>query len=185
MMILENLMEFQGLDQYSIQSSPAPGVLIVCTKVFGIRTVEILTGGGGGKKKQRKKDCMCFPHFAFGVIESADPAPPESNDPAYATKMAAYRDALFTARIKYDVHICAGDRYVFVKDVLDANFGVYTPGQYVMVTMGDEMDSWTVPLDCGKTCLMSNPRFDVLIVAPLHVIDRMRTWRYFPEEDAR
>jgi len=44
MAILENLMRFQGLEQYSIKMSPYPGAVIVCRKVFGLRTIEIATG---------------------------------------------------------------------------------------------------------------------------------------------
>lgn len=127
MLLLENLMEFQGLEQYSIRMSPQPGVTITATKVFGMRTVEITTGGGGSKKKEVNKSCLCTCDFTHGFITKIVETPLED-------KIQGVNIPL------YDIVACCKERfYKPFKNVLASDFTQYRPFQKVLVLPYFEM----------------------------------------------
>lgn len=108
MSVLENLMEFQGLDQYSIQVTPYPGALIIASKVFGARKLEILVGTPSGDGEAQAQKCLCTCNFTVGWILKKQDNLPSSQCPLY-TVMA-----------------CHGKRrYVMVENVLASDFTRY------------------------------------------------------------
>ena len=106
---------------------------------------------------------MCLPHFSIGIITKVDPTEPTD-------------EFLREDRFKYDILICAKDSYLFFIGAYDANFGRYYKGQFVMVTIGAEMDEWDEPLDCNRPCLSYKPRFTTLMISPIHVPGEMQEW---------
>jgi hypothetical protein len=194
MLILENMMRLRGLQQLAMQFEPYPGALIKCSKVFGMRTVEIIAGEPcRSTRTVQTRECFCFPHFSFGVVKVVKPTEPmqginpetglemEETSEQFATRLASYLENLRSVRFAYDVAVCAGKQFVLCQDVLDANFGRYAVGQFVLVTMATEMEEWEYPLDCDRPCLLSNPRFDKLMISPLHILPSMKLWKYGPE----
>jgi len=164
MLLLENAMEFQGLEQYTSLSRPAPGVLIKCSKVFGLRTMEITTKGGGGDKSEKSRECYCFPHFSMGIIKKIYPEQPTYED-------------MRRNRFKYDIDVCKGKGYVLKKEIFSAGWERYYVGQYVLVTIGAKLDKPPVPdFDQDRNCLMQQPQFDVLTVSPFYFHGKMQKW---------
>jgi len=70
MSILENLMRFQKLDQYAIKMSPYPGAVITCKKVFGLRTIEIVTSVGKMKDEPVRFVYGSIPLLVAGMYEA-------------------------------------------------------------------------------------------------------------------
>ena len=189
MMILENLMSFQGLEQYSIQFIPRPGTLIKCSKSFGLRTIQISVGvSGGGKKFITKQKCLCFPHFSFGIVMAVYPSYPlendyEGNPEGYASAVAEYEAWIVglvdRGRFTYDVMVCIGERsYILVEDVRAACWDIYHIGQFVLVSIGQGMpdESEYPEYDCDRDCLMQEPQFPILTISSLHVPGGMHKW---------
>ena len=194
MAILENLMSFQSLDQYSIQFIPYPGALIKCSKSFGIRTIQIFVGGGGGEERfVDKYECLCFPHFSFGIIMAVYPSPPletdyEGDPDGYAAALDAYNlwvvGQADRGRFTYDVLVCIGNRsYVLVEDVRAAGWDVYYVGQFVLVSIGQGMSSESEypEYDCDRDCLMQEPQFPILTISALHIPGEMHKWKRWRE----
>lgn len=120
-------------------------------------------------KRQPEKECFCAPHFAMGVIESATPAIPDSSG------LAAYKEALRTGQIVYDVWVCGGNEYVLYTGMKAHGWGRYYPGQMVIITIGSKMSTWGNPLDCNRKCLIDEPRFTNIAISGLHT-DGMKRW---------
>lgn len=116
MSVLENLMEFQGLDQYSIQVVPYPGALIKASKIFGARRLDVLVGLSSVEDKKRARECLCTCNFTVGWILKIQDEPLDDDTPLY-TVMACQ----------------SKDRYVMVKDVLASDFTKYY--EFFPVTM--------------------------------------------------
>lgn len=143
--------------------------------------------------KQKEVECLCFPHLSFGVITKVTPSPPIPEDFEYPEDYQAAVEAynvfielfLIDGRFQYDVNICSIDTYILFEGAYDANFGKYYVGQYVLVGIGDEMDEWEIPLDCDRRCLVNDPKFDELIITPLHVNEKMKKWFQQPERVKR
>ena len=116
MAILENLMSFNDLDQYSIKMSPYPGAMITCKKVFGLRTIEIVTGVPGGKERKDGQMCLCNCNFTVGFIA------------ALGEKLDDRGAQL------YDVIACFRKKtYRMYRDVLASDFTKYEVGQKVLL----------------------------------------------------
>lgn len=195
MAILENLMSFQELDQYSIQFIPRPGTLIKCSKVFGMRTISIAVGiSGGGEEFIDKYKCLCFPHFSFGIVMVVYPSYPleadyEGDLDGYAAALDAYNLWIVgqadRGRFTYDVLVCIGDRsYVLVEDVRAAGWDVYHVGQFVLVSIGQGMSSESEypEYDCDRDCLMQEPQFPILTISALHIPGEMHKWKRWREK---
>jgi hypothetical protein len=180
---LERLMSFQGLKQGSRTVSPFPGVVVECWSRFSLQeiVVHVAPGGEQGAEsvvvEEEKRECLCFPHFSFGVIAAVHPEIPERESFDFAADYEAalvdYNEDLPAQLFQYDVEICYGPDYLKFEGAYDANFGRYNKGQYVLVTIGAEMEAWAVPLDCDRSCLVNSPRFDELIISPIHVNKKM------------
>lgn len=116
MTLLENLMSFQGLEQYNIQVTPYPGALIKCSKAFGLRTVEILTGGGLETAEKYESICLCNCNFTHGYILKKNP------------------EKLEDISQLYDVAVCFGKKkYKVFKDIIASDFTEYEVGQKVIL----------------------------------------------------
>ena len=117
MLVLENIMRLRGLQQHSIRVSPYPGAWIICSKVFGMRTVEIVTPVGGGVQEEpTQRWCLCNCNFAVGFV------------------MAVREEKLDDTIPLYDVMVCQGaDKYVLIENVLASDFTLYEEGFAVLV----------------------------------------------------
>lgn len=193
--ILSRSMQFQKLNEGHRTLRPYPGVVVECWASFSFRQIKISveppTGMAdiAGIKKKQERECFCFPHFSFGIILKTGPSLPlvaEYEYPEdYTAALAVYRDTLLTSRFQYDVEICAKEFYLVFEGAYDANFGVYVVGQFVLVSIGDEMTDWDVPLDCDRECLVNLPKFEELIIAPFHIAEQMVQWFDLPETRKR
>lgn len=132
----------------------------VCYNVYTMR-IHVPITGKQKVKKDPQVNCFCTPQFALGKI---------------TTVQSYTEEELYTERMIYTLDVCIGELYIMLENVPDANFGKYFVGQYVLVSIGEEMDAWDIPLDCSKTCLMDNPRFEVFIVSPIQVPGKMKQW---------
>jgi hypothetical protein len=113
---LENLMQFQSLDQYTIRYQNSDGDTIVSSSIFGLRTTEITTSGGGGGGKGYTKQCLCNCNFTHGYIKEVKP------------------DKIEDFWQLYDVLVCKGKRvYVLYEDILASDFTVYEEKQKVIL----------------------------------------------------
>jgi len=170
MRILENLMSFQGLKQSKRIVKPFPDIVVECQSIFTQQVIKIYAQPAITEEKEEPKrerlerKCLCLPHFSVGIVVNAFPETP--------TELW-----LEDGRFYYNLDICAVDKYVRFEGAYDANFGRYSVGQIVLVSMFDEMDSWTSPLDCKKDCLINGTRFDDLCIVPLHTSAEMRVWK--------
>ena len=144
------------------------GTTIECIANHGLSEVRIHVPSGGHPGVELDRRCFCFPHFSFGIIKTVKPDAPTA-------------EFLRSGRFLYDVEICAKTRYILFEDVVDANFGRYHRQQYVLVTIGAEMEGWANPLDCQRNCLLESPRFDVLTISPVHIKGQMRIWQSITE----
>ncbi len=188
---LERLMSFQGLQQGSRTVSPFPGVVVECWSKFSLQQihVHVVPPPSGGEEPppepKKKKECLCFPHFAFAIVTKVTPAIPLRADfdftADYDTALQNYEKDLYKTWFQYDLEICHQTFYIKYEGAYDANFGRYYKGQYVLVTMADDMDAWQNPTDCNRACLVDSPKFDKLTIAPLHVLKNMNEWG--PEHD--
>jgi len=170
MLILERLMEYQGLEQLQYRVVPYPGALVVCSKRFGIRTVEIYTGGEQPTpKKKVRKECLCFPHVTTGFIVKIYP---EDIPPLDAT--------LTAGRFYYDMLLCRGSQYVMAREVWASGWEQYFVGQMVMVSIGGPIDIEEYPdypeYDCDRFCLLQEPAFTSMVVVPLTIPGMMKKW---------
>jgi len=153
-----------GLKDEVRRVTPWKGVNVTC--IAGKQRNEVLIDVALPKHKggeplvivSERKECTCFPHLSMGIIDKVNEEPGYHN------------------RLTYDIEICAVDYYVQYNGAYDANFGAYYKGQRVLVTIGDEMDEWISPLDCDRNCLVDKPRFNVLMVSPIHLINGMIEW---------
>lgn len=120
MMILESLMAFQGLEQYSYSIEPYPGALIICSKVFGSRQIRILTGGKRRKVRLPQEECICTCNFTTGFIFEVE-ADNLDKDGANVTPL-------------YTVLACIGKRaYRIFEHTLASDFTKYEEGQKVVL----------------------------------------------------
>jgi len=168
--ILQNQMSFQGLETGFRTVTPFPGIVVRVWSSFNLSQIHIDVKKQAGEEerfrvKKEEKTCLCLPHFSLGIIKKVDPE----------TILTSTLDEA-NVRILYDVEICAEDRYLLYEGALDANLGMYEVGQFVLVSIGDEMDEWELPLDCQRDCLLDFPRFETLIVVPIHVVGFMGRW---------
>lgn len=170
------------------------GVVVECEVNHGLSWVRIHVPVRGGVEKIEQKECYCFPHFSFGQITRVQPTLPvknenpstgipfEETDEEFAARVAEYQEFLLNGRFLYDVDVCARDTFLLYEGAHDANFGRYYNGQWVLVTIGLPMDSWTSPLDCQRECLCQKPRFDNLMISPIHIKDKMTPWLYLERD---
>jgi hypothetical protein len=163
--VLENMMSFQKLDQNTSERHPYPGATIKCSKVFGQRVIEIdAPEQRGGVFTVEWTECYCFPHFSMGIIKKVTPESPTTVE-------------LRTVRFKYDIDICTKRKYVLKKDIYSAGWERYYVGQYVLVSIGAALNKPPVAdFDTDRNCLMQQPRFDTLIVSPIHIFGGMKKW---------
>jgi hypothetical protein len=162
------------------------GVVIECWANHSLRQIRITAPDGLRNKdkinvvKNDKKECPCFPHFSLGIIVGVTPEIPSQEDFEYIEDYVAaldeYNKFIITGRFQYDIEICNTDRYILFEGAFDANFGRYYFGQYVLVSIFSEMESWDIPLDCDRECLIDIPRFEELMVTPIHILEGMKEW---------
>ena len=118
--------------------------------------------------KEKEKDfyCLCLPHFVIAKVKAVYPETPSE-------------EFLLDGQFTYDLDVCTESQYILFEGALDPNFGRYYVGQTVLVTIGESMDEWDFPLDCGRSCLMQSPRFDILAISPISIND-MSLWLEVP-----
>jgi hypothetical protein len=177
MFVLEDIMQLRGLDQYSIMIEPYVGATIECSKIFGRRTIRI--SAGSRKITYEKKtgvECFCAPHFAFAIITGVTPLDPDPEDPV---AVAAHHELLIHGmKYLYTADVCTGKGFVTVEDIVSAGWERYYVGQFVLVTISQEItDPEYPPYDCDRDCLMQEPRFSVLAVCALHAQGYMKKWK--------
>lgn len=162
MMILEKLMDYQGLDQYSYRVEPRPGALIVCSKIFGSRVVRIFTGLKGKKGKPTQQECICTCNFTTGIIFKIE-ADNLDKDDANVTPL-------------YTVLACIGRRAYRVFDhVLASDFTKYEEGQKVVLIPYQGMSYLCCGTPAGPTgCRPQKSEFDI------SDIDWRTTYRIVP-----
>ena len=116
MRILENMMRLRKLDQLTIRMEPYPGAMIVCSKVFGARTMTIHTSGGGQEAQADEKICICNCNLSEGWILEV-------------------QDADIDGARLYTVMACNnyGRAYKRYEDVLASDFTLYEPAQKVLL----------------------------------------------------
>ena len=120
MLILERLMEFQGLEQYSYRVEPYPGALIICSKVFGLRVARIITGKGAVELTSGEERCICTCNFTTGYIFRVEP---DNLD-----KLGADVTPLYT------VLACVrGKTYRIFEHILASDFTKYEVGQKIIM----------------------------------------------------
>jgi hypothetical protein len=117
MYVLENMMQLRGLQQHRIRMAPYPGAMIVCSKVFNRRTIEIDTGGGGKKYFYKTQECLCTCSFAEG----------------YILEIQQGNSAHIGAAQLYTVMACKKRTYVPIRNVLATDFTEYMRAQKVVL----------------------------------------------------
>lgn len=163
--VLDESMQFNGIDIGKLERRPVPGAVITTRRSHGLGTVEIYVDPNGGKQqKERETPCFCFPHFSLGIIRKITPSDPDATFQNFG-------------RFKHDVDVCKGKGYTLKKDVYAAGWERYYVGQYVLVTIGAKLDKPPhADFDRDRSCLMHSPKFDNLVISPLHLYQGMRKW---------
>ena len=117
MMILENMMRLRKLDQLTIRMEPYPGALIICSKVFGSKTTEIITLGGAKGEERQERVCICNCNLSEGWI------------------LEVLEESIGSAQL-YNVMACnnRGKAYVKYENILASDFTLYEVGQQVLLT---------------------------------------------------
>jgi hypothetical protein len=157
--------EFQKHNTHTTVKRPYVGAEIKCVKNFEESIITIdAEKKRGGVLVEEWQECYCFPHFSMGIIKKVTP------ETLTDVQMR-------TMRFSYDIDICTKRRYVEKKDIYSAGWERYYVGQYVLVSIGAALD--TPPFDDfdpDRSCLMQQPRFETLIVSPIHVFGGMKKW---------
>lgn len=193
MALLERLMQLRRLAQLSLIIEPYPGALIKVSKVFGIRSIEIVvTRQPIDRVGFERKECLCLPHFAMGIVQTVYPELPtlknSGNDPSVlATRLEEYREFLIKGAeiVTYDVLVCAGDKYILVKDAVSPGWCIYSIGQFFIASIGSGLSQTNInstgkdEYDRNRKCLMQNPQFSVLITSPINCTNEMKKWRVY------
>ena len=160
--ILRKEMSFQKLNEGARTVKPFPGVIVECWSSFNLSEIRIhmLPGAGGVEEAHEEKkirECLCLPNFSFAIIVAAE----YGGDADEAV---------------YDAEVCTTTDYVLYIGLRSNGWARYYVGQFVLVTVGDEMEAWEQPLDCGRDCLIDTPRFDNLMVSPISIPSKMHRW---------
>jgi hypothetical protein len=174
--ILQNQMRFQNLKQGWRTVKLADDVVVECWSCFSLSAVRIHVVPAGPeveKLEEEKKKCLCFPCFAFGVIEEITT---EYNTQQLENGYRYY----------YNVSVCDDDTYVLFENysIKSAGWERYHAGQYVLVSV-DAANPADVFPDCCKDsdCLVSDRTDDekmyeaFLIIAPFFIKEEMVEWR--------
>lgn len=121
MAILENQMQFQGLQQGSRTVQPFPGHFIECWSCFGMRQITITTPSAHGQAKSSKYVCFCNGCLAMArvvAIRDADMTffadnPNIETDNLCYDRVDTYpeRQNYYCGNILYDVAVCTGAIY--------------------------------------------------------------------------
>lgn len=158
-------LSFQSLPTGKSFHRLADGTTIECIVNYGLSEVRIVVPSGVSPPViARQEVCPCFPHFTVGQITVVIPETPTL-------------EWLQTGRFTYDLEVCDSQKYILLEGVKDMNFGRYYVGQLVMVTIFEDMDAWTYPYDCNRSCLMEVPQFNVYGLAPVHIAGAMSKWK--------
>jgi hypothetical protein len=145
------------------------GAYITVSACYNARAMRIHIPVPEGKQEERKEEfgeeCFSVPHFALGVITAVDPETPTL-------------EQLRSIRFLYDMEICAGDLYIIVENVTDANFGRYYISQRVIVTIGPAESDWDKINDLDRRNLLDAEMFSSMAVIPIH-ISNMDLWQKY------
>jgi len=179
---LRRSMSFQKLREGFNTTTPFPGVVVQCWRSHSLEVINIYVepvGGAGGvaqPKPEQWKECLCVPHFSFGIVILVTPEKPA--DDADPEDIAAYNEFLLGGeRFTYSINLCNTRRYILYENVYSAGWEKYNVGQYVLVSMGN--DDPIGSYDCERRCLLQEPEFEVFIVSPLHALGKMKKWQYW------
>lgn len=108
MLILENMMRLRQLDSYGYRFAPYPGALIVCSKSFGRRTIEIITAVEMPENAVQKRACLCNCNFTVGWV------------------FKVQEDKLNDTSKLYTVMACQNENdYLLIEDVLASDWTIY------------------------------------------------------------
>lgn len=120
-LILDNIMSSGRLKQHSIKLVPYPGALIVASKFFGTRIVDIYIGLPQEEEKVIEKRCLCNCNFSTGYIFEIQP------------------ETIDVAQL-YTVMACVGTtRYALFKNILASDFTAYELYQKVILIPYNQM----------------------------------------------
>ena len=122
MWLLRNMMKLRGLQQLSIRMTPYPGAVIICSKVFGLRTTEIIVSRVGPPEEPPEWRCLCNCNFAFGIIL-------EEQDTLLDDKYPLYTVLVCRKKTLYSIE----------RDILPSDWSKYIPGQKVILIPYNEM----------------------------------------------
>lgn len=117
MVILENMMALRRLQQHSIRVQPYDGAWVICSKVFGQKTIEIQIGGWVPKKVVPPTECLCGCNYSIGWVVRVQDEPLTDDGSTLYTVMACFSKT----------------HYVCVRDVIASDFTIYDPGWPVIM----------------------------------------------------
>jgi hypothetical protein len=116
MVILERLMDFQGLRQCKMRKEIEPGVIVEASKIFGLRKIDIYVGGEKERKYKEVVECPCNDDFALGFI------------------VELCEDLLDDEFQLYNVAVCSMKyHYVLRENILPSDFTKYKEFQQVIL----------------------------------------------------
>lgn len=117
MVILENMMALRRLQQHSIRVQPYDGAWVICSKVFGQKTIEIKIGGVVTAPNEKPPECFCGCGYTTGWVVKLQDDPLSDDGSLLYTVMACF----------------AEKHYIIVRDVLASDFTIYGTGWPVIM----------------------------------------------------
>lgn len=128
-------MKKRRLDQHIIRVLTGDGALIICSKIFGIKTTTISIGAQYLPPLPVEYKCLCGCNYTEGWVVEVQEDTLEDEGSTLYTVMACYNEA----------------RYIMVKDVIASDFTPYEAGWPVLLVPYNAMSYLCCDVPTGAT----------------------------------
>lgn len=160
--IVENLMLFQGLSQYSLTRKLNNGCVVECWSSFGLRQITITAPSKAGGKKPYKQKCFCTSCVALGYIIQVNNITFTEGVPCYDyIDPMPLKNTFYCFDITYSVLVCSGQTYTLFENIKAIDNTPYCKGDKVLVIPIASSETTELFIEsrcyevCGKACFAS------------------------------
>lgn len=160
--IVENLMSFQNLSQYSLTRKTGDGCVVECWSSFGLRQITITAPSKGGKPKPYKQKCFCTSCVSLGFITKVNSMTFIEGTPCYDyVDPIPLKANFYCFDVTYSALVCAGQTYTIFENIKALDNMPYCVGDKVLVIpiiSSDDSELFIGPHcydACGRACFAS------------------------------
>lgn len=173
--VVENLMSFQGLSQYSLTREAPNGCIVECWSGFGLRCITITAKEDGDAKKKYKQKCFCTSCIALGYITDVKDLTFLAGTPCYDfVDPLPLKSKFYCADVLYSVSVCSGQFYTLFENIKAIDNMPYCKGNKVFVIPIASSEDTELLIDtrchqtCGRACFAA-PSSPIINVGILQV----------------